>query len=120
MTESQLQSLAAAAGVQRRWEDVHGRQREVGDATLAAVLAALGLPVGSDDAMRDAAALLAEAARRLPPLLSMTCGPDGLAVPGSEPGERYRLVLEDGEQREGRLEQGWAGEARLPALTTPG
>ena len=120
MTESQLHVLAAAAGVQRRWQDVHGQQRDVTDATLIAVLAALGLPVGSNDAMQDATALLAEATQRLPPLLTMTCGPDGLAVPGSEPGDRYRLLLEDGEHREGRLEQGWGGEARLPALTTPG
>ena len=120
MTESQLQSLAAAAGVQRCWEDAHGQARVVADTTLAAVLAALGLPVDSDSAMQDAGHLLAGAALRLPPLLTMTCGPDGLAVPGSEAGERYRLMLENGEHREGRLEQGWAGEARLPALTTPG
>ena len=120
MTERPLHALAAAAGVQRRWEDVRGQQQQVADETLAAVLAALGLPVDSDAAMQDAVALLAAAAQRLPPLLTMTCGPDGLAVPGSQPGDRYRLVLEEGEQREGRLEQGWGGEARLPALTTPG
>ncbi len=120
MTESQLHVLAAAAGVQRRWEDVRGQSQQVADATLSAVLAALGLPVDSDAAMRDATALLAVAEQRLPPLLTMTCGPEGLAVPGSQPGDRYRLVLEDGEQREGRLEQGWGGEARLPGLTTPG
>ena len=120
MTESQLQALAAAAGVQRRWEDVHGQAHDVGDLTLRAIVAALGLPVDSDSAMRDAQALLAAAQQRLPPMLTMTCGPDGLAVPGSEAGDRYRLELESGELREGRLEQGWAGEARLPALNEPG
>jgi 4-alpha-glucanotransferase len=120
MTDAQLQGLAEAAGVQCRWEDVSGQQHEVSPETLRAVLAALGLPVNSAEAMQEAQALLAQAAQRLPPLLTMTCGPDGVAIPGAEPRERYRLVLEDGQAHEGRLEQGWAGEARLPALNIPG
>ena len=56
----------------------------------------------------------------LPPLLTLPCGPDGCAVPGSMPGDRFRLDLETGERIEGKLEMGWAGEARLPALNSPG
>jgi 4-alpha-glucanotransferase len=80
------------------------------------VLAALGLP----GAMEEARARLDRDATRLPPLLTMTIGPDGAAVPGARPGDRYRLTLEDGFEREGRLEQGWGGEARLPALDRTG
>jgi 4-alpha-glucanotransferase len=50
----------------------------------------------------------------------LSCGPDGCAVPGSTPGDRFRLDLEDGERIEGKLDMGWSGEARLPALDRPG
>ena len=120
MTDTDLQRLAATAGVQRQWEDVRGQPQQVADDTLRLVLTALGLPVDSATAMQEARAMLTQAASRLPPLLTMTCGPDGVAVPDAEPGERYRLLLEDGQHQEGRLEQGWSGEARLPRLDLPG
>ncbi len=120
MSDAELASLAAAAGLQQSWQDVHGQQRQVAPETLRAVLAALGLPVAGAAAMQEAQAQLAQAARRLPPLLTMTCGAEGVAVPGMEVGERYKLRLEGGVSFEGRLEPGWAGEARLPGLAVPG
>ncbi len=111
-----LRDLAEAAGIVTTWRDVRGADHVVRPDTLRAVLAVLGLP----DDTAAAHAVLAVLADRLPPLLTAACGPDGAAVPGAMPGDRFRLVLEDGERLEGRLETGWANEARLPALDTPG
>ena len=115
-TDAELHDLAEAAGISTAWRDVHGEEKRVAPDTLRAVLAALGLPADRSEAQ----ALLTRLAESLPPLLTLTCGPDGCPVPGSMPGDRYRLDLESGERIEGKLELGWAGEARLPALDTPG
>ena len=111
-----LTSLAEAAGITTVWRDVHGEDRAVGADTLRALLAAIGLPADPDEAR----AVLRAMADRLPPLLTMTVGPDGVAIPGSAPGHRYVLAIEGGDRIEGRLEEGWGREARLPAVSTPG
>jgi 4-alpha-glucanotransferase len=116
MTDAELRELAEGAGIATAWRDVHGDDKQVAPDTLRAVLAALGLPADRFEAQ----ALLTRLAESLPPLLTLTCGPDGCAVPGSMPGDRFRLDLEDGKRVEGKLELGWAGEARLPALDRPG
>ena len=46
--------------------------------------------------------------------------PGWRAIPGAEIGHRFRLDIEGGDRIEGRLEQGWGGEARLPARLHPG
>jgi 4-alpha-glucanotransferase len=115
--DAALRDLAEVAGIATAWRDVRGETHRVAPDTLRAVLAALGLP----EEIGAARALLADHASRLPPLITLPCGPDGAAVPGgAAPGDRYRLTLEDGTHREGRLERGLGGEARLPALDVPG
>ena len=114
--DESLQALAEAVGVATQWRDVHGETQTVGIETLRAVLAAQGLPEDAGEAM----VALRRLADRLPPLLTMTVGPDGLAIPGASPGHRYTLDIEGGDRIEGRLEEGWGGEARLPAVSTPG
>ncbi|MBX6742886.1 MAG: 4-alpha-glucanotransferase, partial [Acetobacteraceae bacterium] len=116
MMDASLRELAEAAGIATTWRNVHGEEKEVAPDTLRAVLAALGLPGD----VREARAVLAQLRNRLPPLMTLTCGPDGAAVPGAAPGHRFRLDFEQGTHIEGRLERGWAGEARLPAIATPG
>jgi len=116
MMDASLRELAEAAGIATTWRNVHGEEKEVGPDTLRAVLAALGLPADR----REAQAVLAQLRDRLPPLITLTCGPDGVAVPGAAPGHRFRLDFEQGHHLEGRLERGWAGEARLPAISAPG
>lgn len=116
MTDAELRDLAEAAGIATVWRDVHGEEKQVAPDTLRAVLGALELPTE----LSDAQALLGRLAESLPPLLTLPCGPDGCAVPGSIPGDRFRLDLETGERIEGKLEMGWGGEARLPALDVPG
>ena len=115
-SDDALTSLAEAAGITTVWRDVHGEDRAVGADTLRALLAAIGLPANPDEAR----AVLRAMADRLPPLLTMTVGPDGVAIPGSAPGHRYVLAIEGGDRIEGRLEEGWGREARLPAVSTPG
>ena len=112
MTDAELRELAEAAGISTVWRDVHGEEKRVAPDTLRAVLASLGLPADRSEAQ----AILARLVESLPPLLTLPCGPDGCAVPGSTPGDRFRLDLEGGGHIEGKLELGWAGEARLPAL----
>lgn len=114
--DAALRELAEVAGVATRWRDVHGEIHAVAAETLRAVLAALGLPSG----VAEARELLAEAAAQPPPLLTMQAGPDGLALPGAQPGHRFQLTLEEGGTSEGRLETGLGGEARLPAQHRPG
>ena len=114
--DAALRDVAEAAGIATEWRDVRGETHQVAPDTLRAVLAALGLPAS----VGEARALLAQHAARLPPLITLPCGPDGAAVPGATPGHRFRLDLEDGGHVEGQLERGWGGEARLPALDRPG
>ena len=115
-TDDQLRTMAEAVGIATTWRDVHGAEKSVSPDTLRAVLAAQGLPADAADA-REALRLLAD---RLPPLITMTIGPDGVQIPGAEIGHRFRLDIEGGDRIEGHLEQGWGGEARLPAISTPG
>lgn len=120
MTDAALHALAAEAGLAVTWRDVEGRTNTVGAATLRAVLGAMGFPADSEAAIAGSRADLARRAGTLPPVLTLTVGPDGAAVPGAAVGEPWRLALEDGTVRGGRLVAGWGGEARLPGLDVPG
>ncbi|MFQ3623292.1 MAG: 4-alpha-glucanotransferase, partial [Acetobacteraceae bacterium] len=120
MTDAALAALAEAAGLSVDWRDTAGRRNTVGPETLRAVLAAMGFPADSDAAIAESRAALARRAATLPPVLTLTVGADGMAVPDGTIGERWRLALEDGTTREGTLTAGWSGEARLPGLDTPG
>lgn len=120
MSDTTLAALAEAAGLSVEWRDNAGRLNTVGADTLRAVLAAMGFPADSEAAIAGSRAALARRAATLPPVLTLTVGTDGVAVPGAAVGERWRLALEDGTTREGTLSAGWSGEARLPGLDTPG
>lgn len=118
--DADLAALAEAAGLAVTWRDNAGVERRVDAATLRAVLAAMGLPADSATAIAEARAALARRAATLPPVLTLTVGPDGAAVPGGRVEEPFRLTFADGAVCEGRLVAGWAGEARLPAIAVPG
>ncbi len=118
--EAELTALAEEAGIAPRWRDVRGQTQQVAPETLRHVLQAMGLPAASAGDIADAREALRRWGQRLPPLLTAPCGADGVAIPGAQVGHRFRLELEDGSHREGRLERGWSGEARLPALDLPG
>jgi 4-alpha-glucanotransferase len=116
MTDAELRETSEAAGIATVWRDVRGQDKAGRARHPARRARRAGLPVDRSEAQ----ALLGRLAEALPPLLTLTCGPDGCAVPGSMPGDRFRLDLEDGERIEGKLDMGWAGEARMPALDRPG
>lgn len=120
MTDASLHALAHEAGLVVTWRDNDGRSNTVGAETLRAVLGAMGFPAATEAAIAESRAELARHARTLPPVLTLTVGPEGTAVPGAAVGDPWRLELEDGSIREGRLVAGWSGEARLPALDAPG
>ncbi|MFC7476633.1 4-alpha-glucanotransferase [Dankookia sp. GCM10030260] len=115
-TDDDLRSMAEAAGIATAWRDVRGQEKSVAPDTLRAVMAAQGLPADAGEARVTLRAL----ADRLPPLITMTTGPDGVRIPGAEIGHRFRLDIEGGGRIEGHLEEGWGGEARLPGVSTPG
>jgi 4-alpha-glucanotransferase len=126
MSGAALRALAAQAGVAVQWTDAFGREQQVGDDTLRAMLAALQLPAGNDRQCAESLAGLRapNGGARWPPLVTGTAGRP-IPLPGAlRAGARYRLRHEGGSVIEGRLEAGEnsepAGGARLPAQQTPG
>lgn len=112
---SLLHDLAQAAGLQIDWEDAMGAPQRVSDASLIAILAALGYPAGSDAAMADSLARIAQdhdsacgfvsAVVGEPLLLPTACGEAGPAT----------LILEDGTRLDIMVEATSAG-LRVPAI----
>jgi 4-alpha-glucanotransferase len=96
-TSQGLHELAVAAGVERHWRDVDGREQVVADEVLAAILLALGHASGSSSQVKTSLGELADRQRRLPPMLvtevgratpipvhatsAEICGDDGVAKP---------------------------------------
>ena len=114
-----LHELARAAGLQSSWRDFSGAEQIVSEDSLRAVLAALGVPAGTENDIRDSLAMLrAETAQfsAPPPLITATAG-EPILVPG--PPGRFRLTLETGETIEGMAEAQPAGVA-LPPVQQPG
>lgn len=106
MNDAALASLAAAAGVQTRWVDVHGMWHDVGMDTLRSVLRALGVEDGPPDGAAHPPLITAEAGT--PVVIPLGSGPHGSG--------RYRLTLEDGRRIEGVFADG----SSLPAIGAPG
>ncbi len=109
-----LHELAEAAGLAARWKDVHGSWHDVGDQTLIAVLAALGLPADSASATADSLQSL-RSPGRLPPLVAADAG--GVLRLPVPPGA-YEIALEDGTVISGTARDDGGAAISLPA--TPG
>lgn len=69
-----LHALAQACGLARDWVDVEGRQQQVSDAALAAILAALGQEAESERQIARSLAALAARGPDLPELLVADAG----------------------------------------------
>ena len=116
MSDSHLLDLAASAGVTSRWRDVHGAWHDVSPDTLRTVLGALGLPAGSDAAVRESLRHHRHGPAALPQMVTAQAGlPTHLPLPAY----RYQLRLEDGSVREGVLAE-VPGGSTLPAVNLPG
>jgi 4-alpha-glucanotransferase len=105
----QLHELAEAAGLALRWRDVYGQWHEVGSDTLRAVLKSLGLPADTAGELDDSLASL-KRPDRLPPMITADCG-----RPVRVPGESYHLILEDGREYSGPVQDGM-----MPVPNVPG
>lgn len=109
-----LHELAAAAGVSVHWHDYKGQARTVSDFALGRMLHALELPSATSQDRIDSLARLRTEEDRPAPLVTAVVG-EAIALHRGAAG-RYRLLLENGEVREGQLR---AGET-LPAVQEPG
>lgn len=118
MSDEALIRLAHAAGLSVDWVDADNRQQRVEPAALRDVLACLGLAADTA-ADIDASLEILEHKNNhggVPPLL--TCDQHtALELHGFfAPSSRFALTAEDGEVREGVLDEA----ARLPAIYAPG
>jgi 4-alpha-glucanotransferase len=95
-----LAAQADAAGVARRWRDVHGEYHDVSAGTLTAVLDALGPPM-------DHRSPLVSADVGSPILLDGRPGP-------------FRIAFEDGSTEEGRAEDAGGGKVMLGPVQRDG
>jgi 4-alpha-glucanotransferase len=122
-TRETIERLALRAGFEVQWRDAHGHKRHVPHETLAALLAALGLPCATrDEAAQSLAALATEhRARTLPPLITAQCD-RAIALPAAavESDIGYRIELESGEVIDGRLSGPKAQAALLAPIAEPG
>jgi len=103
MARDALHTLADALGLEARWTDADGRLRRVAPEALEALATALGYPAGSAREIADSRARLAaeRGSSGLPPLIVAT---RGRATPLSfRRNARYRIELENGGMREGKL-----------------
>ncbi len=104
-----LHELADAAGLAARWKDVHGDWHDVGEDTLRAVLAALGLGADTPSAIADSLDTL-RSPGRLPPLVTGEAG--GVLRLPVPPGA-YEFELDGGGSLSGTVRDG--GGITLPA-----
>ncbi|OYV91818.1 MAG: hypothetical protein B7Z57_03140 [Acidiphilium sp. 37-60-79] len=117
MRDAPLDALADAAGIATHWRDAFGVTHEVGEDTLRAVLAAIGLTAASETQCRNALSFVRAERNLVPPLVT---GDEGVPVelPGV-PG-RYRIIAADGSVVEGIAEAAGDGRVMLAPVQRPG
>ncbi|MBB4197849.1 4-alpha-glucanotransferase [Rhodoblastus sphagnicola] len=119
MSDEMLENLAARAGIATSWRDQTGADRRVSADSLRAILAALGLPAGRDDELRDSLRLLDADTARARFVAVRVNQPIDLAFSGRLP-NGIEATLEDGTQCRIRPIEGAAGRLTLPGFATPG
>jgi 4-alpha-glucanotransferase len=107
-----LHELAAAAGLERQWRDVDGRDHVVNDDALAAILFALGHETGSSHQIKGSLGELAMRQRRLPRMLVTEVG---LATPIPTRATKGEIAGENGATRTIGIVDGL-----LDAISEPG
>jgi 4-alpha-glucanotransferase len=120
MTDEMLRQLAARAGISPEWTDQTGALRQVAPDSLRAILAALGLPCDTDEALRHSLA----AVEGLPlsgsaSFMTARVGqPVDLPAAGNDHGD-IEVILENGTRHILRAERS-GDRLSLPALDEPG
>ena len=122
MSESPLHALAAEAGVSVHWQDYRDRPQIVDDEVLRALLAALGLPGGSESEIADSRARLAAERddTRWPPVIVTDVLSPVPLPPAAHRSGTLVLELENGEQQRLRVQHGADGQATLLPVVQPG
>jgi len=118
MNDAQLEILASRAGLAVDWVDANGRPQRVEPRVLRAVLAGLGHPADSPQAIETSLLelQLTQQTRQLPPLLTVDAG-KGLDLSRYfDPGAACEIHLEDGAILNLRLD----ADAVLPGLIPVG
>lgn len=118
MTDA-LHALAEEAGLHIRWEDFRGRPETVGEETLRRVLAAMGLPAGSEAEIADSRAQLREEMGAGLSFLTTEVGQSTPLPPALAENAVAVLRHEHGGRREMRLSP-TAGGMALPPVLEPG
>src|SRR4051812_8568999 len=113
MSDKSMQALAAGIGLEPRWTDADGIEREVSIEGLRSLTTALGYACGSGPQIAESCQQLARASSNLLPTL-ITALRDQATVleTGIAADARFRIELESGGVIEGRL----ADHAELPAI----
>lgn len=98
---SLLHQLAQEAGIARLWIDADGKEQQVSDESLRAILSALGLGASDEAAITVSRAALHERRSARPSLLTMDCGeplalPDGVCTLRTETDEVIEIDAERG------------------------
>jgi len=117
LTQSPLHRLASQAGLDRRYVDALGTQREVSDDRLRALLAALGFPAATEQELEGSLKRCEEARWRRPlepvQVLLRTALPARIPITLPQGTERLRWRLEE---ESGAAHEGKAGWTSLPLL----
>ncbi|MCC2977449.1 4-alpha-glucanotransferase [Sphingomonas sp. PL-96] len=116
---SPLHSLATEAGLLIDWEDAAGDPQRVADDALVAVLAALGLPADSTDAIAESRQRLVEDQAASCSFVSADVGAPVVLPAGCLREGPAELHLEGGASRAVTVTKGRAGLS-VPAIDTPG
>lgn len=105
MSDALLRELASETGLMLAWRDADNSPREADPEVLRQVLEALGLPAQSPEQLRQSLAHVGEERRAPPALLTLDQGRP-LPLQGlARPGERFRLIPEQGAAFEGQLDE---------------
>jgi len=118
----EIRALARLCGAAPDWTDHGGVARQVAEADLRRILAALGAPCDTPAQMAEsrAQALRRAASRHRPPLLTCETGAR-LRIPADGTQARFaRLTQEDGRVRDMRLEEDCDGYVIADVMTRPG
>lgn len=118
-----IETLALKAGFEVEWQNAHGNQARVSEATLKVLLERLGLPCDDAAQLKHSAATLdAElSGKKLPPLLTAEVD-HGISLPVAsvKSGVRYRIELESGAVIDGRFTAPKGEVALLSPISEPG
>lgn len=114
MSDALLTRLARAAGINVEWIDAFDETQHVSIAVQRDLLEALGYATDDEAQIKQSLAHLKaqQCGKELAPLITMEAGQKLPLTPHFTPGTAFRLTLENGETRQGKLDASGA----LPAI----